>query len=148
MEVKLIPVDGTQVEPIETETETIEPIETVAQIEPKKRGRPPGAKNKAKVQKTEPEPTEPESEPEPEPEPEPILPIQKRKKKPIVESESESEEELPKPIRRKKVVTPPTPPDSPRTTQHKLQSHTAKLRQEFHTQRIQGYTNLLSNMLH
>jgi hypothetical protein len=80
MEVKLIPVDGS-IEPIETETETIEPTENVAQIEPKKRGRPPGAKNKTKVQKTEPEQEpEPEPNPEPEPEPEPILPIQKRKK--------------------------------------------------------------------
>ena len=125
MEVELHPIDG--------ETVTTEDAETVVIETAKRRGRPPGAKNKTKS-KPEPE-TEPVEEPsEPEPEPKPTLPP-KRKKRVVVESESE--EELPKPVR-KKIVQPP--PDSPRT-------HRAKLRQDYHNQRVQGYTNLLSEML-
>jgi hypothetical protein len=131
MEVELHPVDDKTVEKPE-DRETIEQTDVVP-IEPKRRGRPPGAKNKTKAPKTEPEEL---------PEPNPILPIPKRKKKIVVESESESEEE---PIRRKKTVSPP--PDSPRTTQLKLQTNTAKLRQEYHNQRVEGYTNLLNEML-
>jgi hypothetical protein len=132
MEVELHPVDDKTVKNPE-DRETIEQTDVV-HIEPKRRGRPPGAKNKTKAQKTEPEET-------PEPTlPEPILPISKRKKKIVVESESEEE-----PIRRKKTVSPP--PDSPRTTQLKLQTNTAKRRQEYHNQRVEGYTNLLNEML-
>jgi hypothetical protein len=153
MEVELHPVDDKTVKNPE-DRETIEQTDVVP-IEPKRRGRPPGAKNKTKAPKTEPEEL-PEPNPilpipkrktkapktEPEETPEPILPISKRKKKIVVESESESEEE---PIRRKKTVSPP--PDSPRTTQLKLQTNTAKLRQEYHNQRVEGYTNLLNEML-
>ena len=126
MEVELHPIDG--------ETVTTEDAETVVIETAKRRGRPPGAKNKMKP-KPEPKPVEETSE-EPEPEPEPPTLPPKRKKRVVVES-SESEEELPKPVR-KKIVQPP--PDSPRT-------HTAKLRQDYHNQRVQGYTNLLSEML-
>ena len=130
MEVELHPIDGETVTPEDAETVVIETA--------KRRGRPPGAKNKTKPKPevVEEQPVEESSEPEPEPEPKPTLPIPKRKKRVVVESESE--EELPKPVRRKKPVQPP--PDSPRT-------HRAKLRQDYHNQRVQGYTNLLSEML-
>ena len=124
MKVQLHPIDG--------ETVTTEDAETVVIETAKRRGRPPGAKNKTKPK---PEVVEESEEPEPEPEPKPTLPP-KRKKRVVVES-SESEEELPKPVR-KKIVQPP--PDSPRT-------HTAKLRQDYHNQRVQGYTHLLNEML-
>ena len=131
MEVELHPVDG----------KTVTDVEPVVQIEvPKRsRGRPPGAKNKTKPEAA-PEPVETpvetpvEESSEESAEPEPIV---KRKKKKKVVVESESEEELPKRIRRKK---PELPPLSPR-------AHAVKLRQDYHNQRIQGYTNLLSEML-
>jgi hypothetical protein len=129
MEVELHPVDG--------KTVVTEDVEPVVLIEPAKRsrGRPPGAKNKTKPEAA-PEPVEaPVEESSEEPaEPEPII---KRKKKKKVVVESESEEELPKRIRRKK---PELPPLSPR-------AHAVKLRQDYHNQRVQGYTNLLSEML-
>ena len=130
MEVELHPVDG--------ETVTTEDAEPVVIETAKRRGRPPGAKNKTKTKsEPEPEPVEESSE-EPEPQPKPTLPP-KRKKRVVVESESESEELPPKPVRRKKAPLQP-PPDSPRT-------YAAKRRQDYHNQRVQGYTNLLSEML-
>ncbi len=131
MEVVLHPVDG----------ETVPEVETVAHIEPaKKRGRPPGAKNKPKQEpedkpeEPEDKPEEPEDKPEDGPEepeessdepPKPTLPP-KRKKRVV---ESESEEELPRIVRRKKPIQPKPvqPQDSPRT-------RTFKLRQDYHNQ--------------
>jgi hypothetical protein len=142
MEVVLHPVDG----------ETVPKVETVAHIEPaKKRGRPPGAKNKKPKQEPE-EDKPPEDKPEDdgpveeEPEessdepPKPTLPIPKRKKRVVVESESE--EELPRIVRRKKPIQPKPvqPQDSPRT-------RTFKLRQDYHNQRVNGYTHMLNEML-
>ncbi len=141
MEVVLHPVDG----------ETVPEVETVAHIEPaKKRGRPPGAKNKKPKQEPEDKPEDepedkPEDEPEEEPEessdepPKPTLPIPKRKKRVVVESESE---ELPRIVRRKKPIQPKPvqPQDSPRT-------RTFKLRQDYHNQRVNGYTHMLNEML-
>jgi hypothetical protein len=140
MEVVLHPVDG----------ETVPEVETVAHIEPtKKRGRPPGAKNKKpKQEPVEDEPVEDEpKEDEPvteEPEessdepPKPTLPP-KRKKRVV---ESESEEEVPRIVRRKKPIQPKPvqPQDSPRT-------RTFKLRQDYHNQRVNGYTHMLNEML-
>jgi hypothetical protein len=138
MEVELHPVDG--------KTVVTEDVEPVVLIEPAKRsrGRPPGAKNKARTEAA-PEPVEipvetpvetpVEESSEESAEPEPI--VRRKKKKTKVVVESESEEELPKRIRRKK---PEPPPLSPR-------AHAVKLRQDYHNQRVQGYTNLLSEML-
>ncbi len=138
--------------------ETVPEVETVAHIEPaKKRGRPPGAKNKKPKQEPEDKPEDkPEDEPEDKPEDEPVedepeessdeppkptLPIPKRKKRVVVESESE--EELPRIVRRKKPIQPKPvqpPQDSPRT-------RTFKLRQDYHNQRVNGYTHMLNEML-
>ena len=140
MEVVLHPVDG----------ETVPEAETVVHIEPaRRRGRPPGSKNRSKPKQEPVEDKQVENEPiedEPEetsdePPPKPTLPIPKRKKRVVVESESE--EELPTIVRRKKPIHPKPvqpPPDSPRT-------HTFKLRQDYHNQRVRGYTHLLNEML-
>ena len=125
MEVELHAIDG----------ETVTDAEPVVHIEPTKRsrGRPPGAKNKTKTKpKTEPEPVEESSEEHVIPEP-----IKRKKKKIVVESDSESEEEQPRRVRRKK---PELPPLSPRT-------HAVKIRQDYHNQRVQGYTKLLNEIL-
>ena len=140
MEVVLHPVDGEAV----PEAETVVHIETA-----RRRGRPPGAKNKSKPKQepVEDEPVENEQveegpeETSDEPPPKPTLPIPKRKKRVVVESESE--EELPKIVRRKKPIhrqPVQPPPDSPRT-------QTFKLRQDYHNQRVKGYTHLLNEML-
>jgi hypothetical protein len=131
MEVELHPVDG--------KTVVTEDVEPVVLIEPAKRsrGRPPGAKNKTKPEAA-PEPVEtPVEAPVEESSEESVEPIIKRKKKKKVVIESESEEELPKRVRRKKSELPPLSP----------RAHAVKLRQDYHNQRVQGYTNLLSEML-
>ena len=102
------------------------------------RGRPPGAKNRAKAA---PEP-EQVSEMESEPEPEPPAPKRKTKKRVVVEESSDEA-----PPRRTRKSPPPLPPDSPRTIRHKALLSSQKQRIDQHESRVQGYSSILNEIL-
>jgi hypothetical protein len=152
-EIILVPVDAPPADiPVDPPTDPPAPSESsdssvMLPDEPKRgRGRPPGAKNKAKPDVVEP------------PTPRNAKAPRVIKKPTPIEADTEEEEEAPvpppppAPKRRKTVMLPriqppEVEPTSPRSQRRQIHVDAQNRRVEQHTNRVAGYSTLLDNML-
>jgi hypothetical protein len=147
-EIALIPVDAEAVEPESPSASSALPEEAV----PAKRGRgrPPGAKNKARV----------ETDPEPPPAitlppvitltPVPAATPKKRKAPPPPEEDTEEEETPPprKPRKRQKTEIIQEPlPTSPRSRRVRCHVESQARRRDAHAERVQSFSSMLDKMV-
>jgi hypothetical protein len=145
-EIALIPVDAEAVEPESPSASSALPEEAV----PAKRGRgrPPGAKNKARVE-TDPEPPPAITLP-------PVITLtpvptpRKRKAPPPPEEDTEEEETPPprKPRKRQKTEIMREPePTSPRSQRVRCHVESQTRRRDAHAERVQSFSSMLDKMV-